>query len=358
MTTSPSRSTPTPPTRSTTPTTSPQLDAFDLLLIEQPLADRRPAPPRRAGAADAHADLPRRVDHVGHAAADAIALGACSIVNIKAGRVGGYLEAVRVHDVCLVHGVPVVVRRDARDRARPGRQRGARRPARASPCPATRRRRTATGPRPHRAVRARPTATSPCRAVPGSESNPSRTCSPRSRRRRPGCLPAAPTGDTRRRPVRSRRHAVGVRARHRRLAGDGARHGRRGRAGPGGAAPGHRSAVRHRAGRHRRPGRARAGRDRRVPRRLRGERTVRDPPLRRRAGDARRAAGVRGDPRRRHVEAADHRRARARPPRPRRPLHGRGRCHLRRHPPHEGRRDRPRPRAPRRRGRPRRRDDR
>ena len=40
-------------------------------------------------------------------AADAIALGACSIVNIKAGRVGGYLEARRVHDVCVEHGVPV-----------------------------------------------------------------------------------------------------------------------------------------------------------------------------------------------------------------------------------------------------------
>jgi O-succinylbenzoate synthase len=41
------------------------------------------------------------------AAADAIALGACSVVNIKAGRVGGYLEARRVHDVCAAHGVPV-----------------------------------------------------------------------------------------------------------------------------------------------------------------------------------------------------------------------------------------------------------
>src|SRR5439155_21231683 len=41
------------------------------------------------------------------AAADAIALGACSIVNIKAGRVGGYLEARRVHDVCAANGVPV-----------------------------------------------------------------------------------------------------------------------------------------------------------------------------------------------------------------------------------------------------------
>jgi O-succinylbenzoate synthase len=41
------------------------------------------------------------------AAADAISLGACSIVNIKAGRVGGYLEARAVHDVCVAHDIPV-----------------------------------------------------------------------------------------------------------------------------------------------------------------------------------------------------------------------------------------------------------
>ena len=124
-----------------------------------------------------------------------------------------------------------------------------------SPSPATRRRRTATGSAtsPSRSCSG-PTATSPCRAVPGWASNRSRTCSPRSRRRRRGCRDrgGSPPVTTRRRPVRSRRHAVGVRARHRRLAGDGARHGRRGCAGPGGAAPGDRSAVRHRAGRHRR----------------------------------------------------------------------------------------------------------
>ena len=33
--------------------------------------------------------------------------GACQIVNIKPGRVGGYLEARRIHDVCAAHGVPV-----------------------------------------------------------------------------------------------------------------------------------------------------------------------------------------------------------------------------------------------------------
>lgn len=84
-----------------------ELDAFDLLLIEQPLAtdDLRH-----------HALLAKRVrtpicldESITSAktAADAIALGSCSIINVKAGRVGGYLEAKRVHDVCHVHGVPV-----------------------------------------------------------------------------------------------------------------------------------------------------------------------------------------------------------------------------------------------------------
>jgi O-succinylbenzoate synthase len=41
------------------------------------------------------------------AAADAIRLGACAIVNIKPGRVGGYLEARRIHDVCAANRVPV-----------------------------------------------------------------------------------------------------------------------------------------------------------------------------------------------------------------------------------------------------------
>jgi len=41
------------------------------------------------------------------AAEDAIQLGACQIINIKPGRVGGYLEARRIHDICAKHGVPV-----------------------------------------------------------------------------------------------------------------------------------------------------------------------------------------------------------------------------------------------------------
>ena len=40
-------------------------------------------------------------------AASADRLRACSVVNIKAGRVGGYLEARAVHDLCLSADVPV-----------------------------------------------------------------------------------------------------------------------------------------------------------------------------------------------------------------------------------------------------------
>jgi O-succinylbenzoate synthase len=84
-----------------------ELDAFDLLLIEQPLPEEDVA---------GHAELAKLVrtpicldESITSAkgAADAIAMGACSIVNVKPGRVGGYLEARRVHDVCAAHGVPV-----------------------------------------------------------------------------------------------------------------------------------------------------------------------------------------------------------------------------------------------------------
>ncbi|MGI8867415.1 MAG: o-succinylbenzoate synthase [Mycobacteriales bacterium] len=84
-----------------------KLDAFDLLLLEQPL----PADDLRGHAAlVTWLRTPICLDESivsARSAADAIALGACSIINIKAGRVGGYLEARRVHDVCLAAGVPV-----------------------------------------------------------------------------------------------------------------------------------------------------------------------------------------------------------------------------------------------------------
>lgn len=84
-----------------------RLDAFDLLLIEQPLGEDDL---REHAALAKLIRTPVCLDESivsAKAAADAIALGACSIVNIKPGRVGGYLEARRVHDVCRAHGVAV-----------------------------------------------------------------------------------------------------------------------------------------------------------------------------------------------------------------------------------------------------------
>ncbi|WP_194762657.1 o-succinylbenzoate synthase [Microbacterium sp. UFMG61] len=83
------------------------LDAFDLTLLEQPL----PADDLLGHAALARAiSTPICLDESitsARAAAAAIELGACSIVNIKPGRVGGYLEARRVHDLCAAHEIPV-----------------------------------------------------------------------------------------------------------------------------------------------------------------------------------------------------------------------------------------------------------
>ncbi len=83
------------------------LDPFGLLLMEQPLDEED---------VRGHAKLARLIRTPicldesivsARSAADAIAIGACSIVNIKPGRVGGYLEARRIHDVCVANGVAV-----------------------------------------------------------------------------------------------------------------------------------------------------------------------------------------------------------------------------------------------------------
>ncbi|MGW5940193.1 o-succinylbenzoate synthase [Streptomyces celluloflavus] len=84
-----------------------RLDPYDLLLIEQPLDEEDV---RGHAALAARVRTPICLDESivsARSAADAIALGACSVVNIKPGRVGGYLEARRIHDVCAAHGVPV-----------------------------------------------------------------------------------------------------------------------------------------------------------------------------------------------------------------------------------------------------------
>jgi O-succinylbenzoate synthase len=84
-----------------------RLDGSDLLMVEQPLHHEDLVQ---------HAALQREIrsaiclDESIRSAADAVAalqLGACRIVNIKQGRVGGILEARRVHDACEAAGVPV-----------------------------------------------------------------------------------------------------------------------------------------------------------------------------------------------------------------------------------------------------------
>ncbi len=96
-----------------------RLDAYYLMMIEQPL-----------GWDDiySHAELQRKLEtpicldeciHTVEHARAAIELGACSIINIKLGRVGGYTPAKRIHDLCMSTADSRLVRRNARIRDRP-----------------------------------------------------------------------------------------------------------------------------------------------------------------------------------------------------------------------------------------------
>jgi len=84
-----------------------QLDEFYLMMIEQPLA--------HDDIVD-HAELQAKLAtpicldesiRTAHHAEQAIRLGACRIINIKLGRVGGFAEARRIHDIALNAGIPV-----------------------------------------------------------------------------------------------------------------------------------------------------------------------------------------------------------------------------------------------------------
>ncbi len=83
------------------------LERFGLSMVEQPF----PADDLRAHARLAQCtSTPVCLDESVKSARDAlraIESGACSVVNIKPARVGGYLEARRVHDVCAAASVPV-----------------------------------------------------------------------------------------------------------------------------------------------------------------------------------------------------------------------------------------------------------
>ncbi len=84
-----------------------KLDDYGLLLIEQPLGE---ADIRQHAELAKQMRTPMCLDESivsPEAAADAIALGAASVINIKPGRVGGYLQARSIHDVCRANGIAV-----------------------------------------------------------------------------------------------------------------------------------------------------------------------------------------------------------------------------------------------------------
>jgi O-succinylbenzoate synthase len=84
-----------------------RLDGFGLLLIEQPFVEEDiAAHVQLAKAIDTPVCLDESITDV-RVAIDAIERDATSIVNIKAGRVGGYLEAIRIHDACRERDVAV-----------------------------------------------------------------------------------------------------------------------------------------------------------------------------------------------------------------------------------------------------------
>ena len=84
-----------------------ELDRFYLMMIEQPLAHDEIID---HAALQAKLDTPICLDECirsAHHAEQAIRMRACGIINIKLGRVGGFAEARRVHDVAQAAGIPV-----------------------------------------------------------------------------------------------------------------------------------------------------------------------------------------------------------------------------------------------------------
>jgi O-succinylbenzoate synthase len=84
-----------------------KLDEFNLLLIEQPLNEHDIL---------GHAMLAKEVKTPIcldesiislQSAQDALVLEATTVINIKPGRVGGYIESKKIHDLCVDHKIPV-----------------------------------------------------------------------------------------------------------------------------------------------------------------------------------------------------------------------------------------------------------
>ena len=84
-----------------------QLDQFYLMMIEQPLSHDDIIDHARL---QAELETPICLDECirsAHHAEQAIQMRACRIINIKLGRVGGFREAKRLHDVAEAAGIPV-----------------------------------------------------------------------------------------------------------------------------------------------------------------------------------------------------------------------------------------------------------
>jgi O-succinylbenzoate synthase len=84
-----------------------EMDDLNLMMIEQPLA--------HDDIID-HATLQKAIKtpicldesiHSTEDARNAIELGSCKIINIKIGRIGGITEAIKIHDLCQEHNIPV-----------------------------------------------------------------------------------------------------------------------------------------------------------------------------------------------------------------------------------------------------------
>jgi O-succinylbenzoate synthase len=84
-----------------------ELDQFNLLMMEQPLQwDDIHSHAKLQSQIRTAICLDECINNAAHAAA-AIEMGACRIINIKLGRVGGHSSARQVHDVCQRHALPV-----------------------------------------------------------------------------------------------------------------------------------------------------------------------------------------------------------------------------------------------------------
>jgi len=84
-----------------------RLDDFNLMMIEQPLAHddiidhaKLQAQLQTPLCLDECIRTPRHAEQ-------AIEMHACGIINIKLGRVGGFRQAKRIHDIAQAHGIPV-----------------------------------------------------------------------------------------------------------------------------------------------------------------------------------------------------------------------------------------------------------